>query len=97
MLSSVTEIKSRKQSKLSKHKLSPHIRNIISTARSEKLGNCSLTWPQIFFSDLQMFVLGVSFVTTMGMVGMMTAPIMSSFIVSLLAGEMKSHVDMTVA
>ena len=61
--------------------------------------NSHLTWPQIFFGDLQMFVLSVSLVTTVttvGMMGMMASSIMSSFVVPLLARKMKSNVDMSV-
>ena len=44
-----------------------------------------------------MFVLGVSFVTTMGMMGMMASSVMSSLVVPLLAGHVEPNEDMTMA
>ena len=81
---------------------------LLSTARQTdyRSPNSPLTWPQIFFGDLQVFVLSVAFVTTMGMVVMvvmmvmvvMVAPsIMSSLVIPLLAGQMEAHQDVAVA
>ena len=78
---------------------------LLSTARQTdyRSPNSPLTWPQIFFGDLQVFVLSVAFVTTMGMMVMvvmvvMVAPsIMSSLVIPLLAGQMEAHQDVAVA
>ena len=72
---------------------------LLSTARQTDYRslNSPLTWPQIFFGDLQVFVLSVAFVTTMGMVVMVAPSIMSSLVIPLLAGQMEAHQDVAVA
>ena len=53
----------------------------------------NLTWSQVFFHNLQVFILGVSLVTC---VVMMSPSIMPGFIIPFLAREVKTNVDMPV-